>query len=63
MKKSTKAIHAGLPHHTQYGEVSVPIYQTSTFSFPSADEGAARFAGTNGGYIYSRMGNPTVHAL
>lgn len=63
MKKSTKAIHAGLPHKTQFGEVSVPIYQSSTFSFPNAEEGAARFAGTSGGYIYTRMGNPTTHAL
>lgn len=63
MKKSTKAIHAGAPHHSRYGEVSIPIYQTSTFSFPTAEEGAARFAGTNDGYIYTRMGNPTTAAL
>jgi methionine-gamma-lyase len=46
-----------------YGEVSVPIYQSSTFSFPSAEEGAARFAGESPGYVYTRMGNPTVKAL
>jgi methionine-gamma-lyase len=63
MHKSTKAIHAGAPHGSQYGEVSVPIYQSSTFSFPNAEEGAARFAGTTGGYIYTRMGNPTTCAL
>jgi methionine-gamma-lyase len=63
MKKSTKAIHAGSPHNSQFGEVSIPIYQTSTFSFPSAENGAARFAGTDGGYIYTRMGNPTINAL
>lgn len=63
MKKSTKAIHAGTPHRSEYGEVSVPIFQTSTFSFPTAEEGAARFAGATDGYIYTRIGNPTVHAL
>ncbi len=63
MHKSTKAIHAGTPHSSRYGEVSVPIFQTSTFAFPTAEEGAARFAGTNGGYIYTRMGNPTTSAL
>jgi len=63
MKKSTKAIHAGTPHQSQYGEVSVPIYQTSTFSFPNAEEGADRFSGKKEGYIYTRMGNPTVNAL
>ena len=63
MKKSTKAIHAGAPHNSRYGEVSIPIYQTSTFSFPNAEEGAARFGGTCDGYIYTRMGNPTTSAL
>ncbi len=52
-----------MPHKSHHGEVSVPIYQTSTFSFPNAEEGAARFAGTSPGYIYTRMGNPTVNAL
>jgi methionine-gamma-lyase len=41
----------------------VPIFQSSTFSFPSAEDGAARFAGTRPGYIYSRLSNPTVRAL
>ena len=63
MKTSTKAIHAGTPHDSQYGEVSVPIFQSSTFSFPHADEGAARFSGASSGYIYTRLGNPTIHAL
>ena len=63
MKTSTKAIHAGTPHDSRYGEVSVPIFQSSTFSFPHADEGAARFSGASPGYIYTRLGNPTIHAL
>jgi methionine-gamma-lyase len=63
LKKGTKAIHAGHLECPVYGEVSVPIFQTSTFAFPSAEEGAARFSGEVPGYIYTRMGNPTVHAL
>jgi len=63
MGKSTKAIHAGNPKLTEMGEVSVPIFQTSTFSFPSADDGAARFSGEKSGYIYTRLGNPTINAL
>ena len=43
LHKSTKAIHAGHLKEPVFGEVSVPIFQTSTFSFPSAEEGAARF--------------------
>ncbi|HEX7707445.1 MAG TPA: aminotransferase class I/II-fold pyridoxal phosphate-dependent enzyme [Thermoanaerobaculia bacterium] len=57
------AIHAGLDPAAHRGAVSVPIYQCSTFAFPSAEEGAARFAGTSKGPIYTRLGNPTVQAL
>lgn len=59
---NSKLIHAGYqPDPT--GSVSVPIYQTSTFAFRSAEHGAALFAGTEDGYIYTRIGNPTIHAL
>lgn len=61
--KATQAIHAGMLKESVFGEVSVPIFQTSTFSFPNAEEGAARFAGTSEGYIYTRISNPTVKAL
>jgi len=60
---ATKTIHAGGPHKSGFGEVSIPIYQSSTFSFPNAEEGAARFAGESDGYIYTRMANPTTNAL
>lgn len=63
MHKSTKAIHMGELERTVYGEVSVPIFQSSTFAFPSSEEGAARFSGEKPGYIYTRLGNPTVRAL
>lgn len=63
MHKSTKAIHAGSLKESVFGEVSVPIFQSSTFSFPSAEEGAARFSGEKSGYIYTRLGNPTTNAL
>src|SRR3954452_23275301 len=59
----TKAIHAGIDPAAHRGAVSVPIYQSSTFAFPSAEEGAARFAGTSPGPIYTRLGNPTCDAL
>ncbi len=61
--KSTRAIHAGNSGLSDLGEVSIPIYQSSTFAFPNADEGAARFSGQRPGYIYTRLGNPTVNAL
>lgn len=63
LKPQTLAIHGGLDPAPEYGAVSVPIYQSATFSFRDADEGAARFAGTDAGYKYTRLGNPTVRAL
>ncbi|MFW6123404.1 MAG: trans-sulfuration enzyme family protein [Thermodesulfobacteriota bacterium] len=63
MRRATAAIHRGGLVRAIYGEVSVPIFQTSTFSFPSAEAGAARFIGEEPGFIYTRMGNPTVQAL
>src|SRR5271169_2873382 len=62
-KFATKAIHSGQHSDAAVGPVVVPIYETSTFVFESAEQGAARFAGTEEGYIYSRLGNPTVRAL
>ena len=59
---SSKLIHGG-EHKDAYGSATVPIYQTSTFAFESADEGAKCFAGESDGYIYTRIGNPTITAL
>jgi len=45
------------------GSATVPIYQTSTFAFENVDEGARCFAGESKGYMYTRIGNPTISAL
>ncbi len=58
----TKSVHAGMMEN-EHLAVSNPIYQTSTFKFRNADHGAALFAGKEEGYIYTRMGNPTVKGL
>lgn len=55
----TIAIHAGQGKNP-FGALSTPIYQTSTFIFDSTEQGGARFAGKEEGYIYSRLGNPTT---
>ncbi len=60
---NTRSVHAGCRPDPLHGAVSVPIYQSSTFAFDSAAQGAARFNGDEAGYIYTRMGNPTVAAL
>ena len=58
----TLAVHSGI-NSRGFRPVVPPIYQTSTFSFENAAHGAALFDGTRQGYIYTRMGNPTVEAL
>ncbi len=58
----TQVVHAGV-EHAEFMPVVPPIYQTSTFAFRSAEHGAALFAGEDEGFIYTRMGNPTVAAL
>ena len=59
---NSKMIHAGYKADAT-GSVNVPIYQTSTFAFKDAAHGAALFAGSDEGYIYTRIGNPTIDAL
>lgn len=59
---STTAIHAG-NEKNPFGVLATPIYQTSTFVFDSCEQGGRRFAGEEGGYIYTRLGNPTTAAL
>jgi len=63
VKFDTACIHAGQSPDKLFGGVSVPIYQSSTFAFADADEGAARFSGKDSGYKYTRIGNPTTAAL
>jgi methionine-gamma-lyase len=58
MNFSTRAVHAGYQKN-EFGALATPIYQTSTFIFDSAEQGGRRFAMEEGGYIYSRLGNPT----
>ncbi len=59
----TEIIHSGYHPDPFARSVSPPIYQTSTFAFESAEQGAALFAGKEKGFIYTRLGNPTILAL
>ena len=62
MSKKTDLIHAGAIKD-QFGSIVTPVYRSSTFIFKDVDQGANRFSGKEKGYIYSRLGNPTVAAL
>jgi methionine-gamma-lyase len=59
---NTKLVHAGMSKDA-FGSAVTPIYQTSTFAFDDAQTGADRFAGRADGFIYTRIGNPTIRAL
>ncbi|MFZ3579020.1 methionine gamma-lyase [Virgibacillus sp. DJP39] len=59
----TTAIHEGYDAKEMLGSLSTPLFQTSTFTFDTAEQGERRFAGEEDGYIYSRLGNPTVSVL
>lgn len=59
----TEVIHNGYDSFKYEGSLVPPLFQTSTFTFATAEEGERRFAGESEGYIYSRLGNPTVKIL
>ncbi len=59
----TLAIHAGAAPDPATGARSTPIYQTTSYVFDDADAAASLFNLQTYGYIYSRLGNPTVSVL
>jgi len=60
---ATLCVHGSGGVDPMTGAVSIPIYQSSTFAFHNAREGAQIFAGEKEGYVYTRIGNPTQSAL
>jgi O-acetylhomoserine (thiol)-lyase len=62
-KPETLAIHAGQIPDAATGARALPIYQTSSFVFDSADHAAALFNLQTFGNIYARLSNPTVAVL
>jgi len=60
---TTQAIHAGQHTDPATGAVAPPIIQSSTFAFENCQQGKDRFAGREEGFIYTRMGNPTIARL
>ena len=59
----TRQIHAGQEPDAVTGARALPIYQTSSFVFPSAEAAANRFALAELEPIYTRIGNPTQEAV
>ncbi len=64
VKFATKCVHAAEKPDPVFGAHTTPIYQTSTFIFENAGQGAARFAGEETGYVYARIPpNTPTHAV
>src|SRR5712664_2175838 len=56
----TLSLHAGQRPDPATGARAVPIYQTTSFVFQDSDHAASLFNLEQPGFIYSRIGNPTV---
>lgn len=59
---ATRQIHVGKQKNSA-GALCDPVYMTSTFAFDSVEQGGRRFAGEEDGYIYTRLGNPSLRAV
>ena len=59
----TRAVHAGAAPEPVTGARNVPIFQTTSYVFDDADHAASLFNLQTFGYVYTRLGNPTVAAL
>jgi len=60
---STRAIHHAYDPLEEHGALTPPLHLSSTFAFESAEQGGARFAGTQAGHVYTRISNPTLDLL
>jgi methionine gamma-lyase len=60
---ATRAIHEGYDPLDYHGALNPPVFLTSTYAFDRSATGSDRFAGAAQGYLYSRVGNPTVSIL
>ena len=63
MELETLAIHGGYSPDPTTKSVAVPIYQTVSYAFDSAQHGADLFDLKVAGNIYTRIMNPTNDVL
>jgi O-acetylhomoserine (thiol)-lyase len=63
MRPETIAVHGGYTPDPTTKSVAVPIYQTSSYAFDSAQHGADLFDLKVQGNIYTRIMNPTTDVL
>ncbi|MRR51013.1 MAG: O-acetylhomoserine aminocarboxypropyltransferase [Rhodocyclaceae bacterium] len=59
----TLALHAGQRPDSDFGARATPIYLSTAFALPGADQAADLFDMSRAGHVYSRISNPTVAVL
>ncbi len=62
-REETRIVHGLQSSTTSCMDLVSPIHMTSTFKFHNQEHGAGIFSGDEAGYIYSRIGNPTLIQL
>jgi methionine-gamma-lyase len=60
---ATRAIHHAYDPAEHHGALVPPVHLSTTFAFPTVEHGAQCFTGESKGYIYTRIGNPTLELL
>lgn len=57
---NTDALHKGVVKDSSFGSTLTPIYQVSAFCFENMETLERVFSGQTSGFVYTRIGNPTV---
>ncbi len=63
MEFNTKLLHGNFQPEDKTGSTTFPIYQAASFSHKTAEELEAIFQGTDYGFIYTRINNPTIESF
>ena len=63
MRSATEVVHGSQGIDRNANPLTTPIYETTTFVFENAEEVRAYNEGRSAKFLYSRYGNPTVHAV
>lgn len=63
MRFETALLHARRREPFAVESTTPPIYQTSAYAFDEEERHAAVAGGRAPGYVYTRLGNPTVAAF
>ena len=60
MHLETKLLHGAYKPEETTGATALPLFQSSSFAYDSAEEIEAVFAGRDAGFVYTRINNPTL---